>query len=76
MVDIILGAGKRPIVLTVAEFGQMGPIPNTGRITSISGGQPSIWIQGLNLPTSIVAGAPNTFYVNSLMGGTIKKLFY
>jgi hypothetical protein len=76
LVDIILGADNRPIVLTVAEFGQMGPTPNTGKITSISGGQPSIWIQGLNLPTSIVAGAPNTFYVNSLMGGTIKKLFY
>ncbi|MFN8348732.1 MAG: ScyD/ScyE family protein [Spirosomataceae bacterium] len=76
LVDIILGADNRPIVLTVAEFGQMGPTPNTGKITSISGGQPSIWIQGLNLPTSIVAGAPNTFYVNSLMEGTIKKLFY
>lgn len=76
LVDIILGADKRPIVVSVAEFGPKGPIPNTGKIISTVGGQTTTLLQGLNLPTSIVGGAANTYYFSSLVDGTVKKITY
>lgn len=76
LVDIILGADKRPIVVSVAEFGQQGPIPNTGKIISKVGGQTTTLLQGLNLPTSIVGGAANTYYFSSLVNGTVQKITY
>jgi sugar lactone lactonase YvrE len=76
LVDIILGADKRPIVVSVAEFGAQGPIPNTGKIISTVGGQTTTLLQALNLPTSIVAGAANTYYFSSLVDGTVKKITY
>ncbi len=76
LVDIILGADKRPIVVTVAEWGQMGPRPNTGRISRTDGSQITTLLQGLNFPTSIVGGAANTYYVSSLAGGTVQKISY
>lgn len=76
LVDIILGADKRPIVVSVAEFGAQGPTPNTGKILSTVGGQTTTLLQGLNLPTSIVGGAANTYYFSSLVDGTVKKITY
>lgn len=77
LVDIALGAGQRPLVLSVAEFGQQGPTPNTGKIYQTTGGQITTLLQGLNLPTSIEAGnAANTYYVNSLASGKIQQITY
>lgn len=76
LVDIILGADKQPIVVTVAQWGQMGPMPNTGQVSRANGSQITTLLQGLNLPTSIVGGAANTYYVSSLAGGTVQKITY
>ncbi|CCH57053.1 hypothetical protein BN8_06452 [Fibrisoma limi BUZ 3] len=77
LVDIVLGANQRPIVLQVAQFGQMGPMPNTGRLLQSKNGQISGLLQGLNLPTSIEAGtAANTYYLSSLADGTIQRVTY
>jgi len=76
LVDIILGADKQPIVVTVAEFGQMGFTPNTGRVSRTNGNQITPLLQGLNLPTSIVGGAANTYYISSLVNGTVQKISY
>lgn len=76
LVDIILGADKRPIVVSVAEFGPTGPTPNTGGVSRADGSQITPLLQGLNLPTSIVGGAANTYYVSSLANGTVQKVTY
>ncbi|QKZ15575.1 ScyD/ScyE family protein [Spirosoma sp. KUDC1026] len=76
LVDILLGADKRPIVLSVAQFGQMGPTPNTGTITQFASGQNTTLLSGLNLPTDLEAGAANTFYMTSLGSGKIQKITY
>lgn len=77
LVDILLGAGKQPVVLSVAEFGPTGPAPNTGQVSSANGSQITTLLQGLNLPTSLVGGATaNTYYVSSLPNGTVQKIAY
>ncbi|MCX6218420.1 ScyD/ScyE family protein [Spirosoma sp.] len=76
LVDVVLAGDKRPIVLSVAEFGAQGPTPNTGKVYSVSGGQATTQLQQLNLPTSIISGVPNTYYINSLAGGTIQKVTF
>ena len=76
LVDIILSANNQPIVVSVAEFGQMGPTPNTGKISRADGSQITTLLQGLNLPTSIVSGGPNSYYFSSLVNGTVQKITY
>jgi hypothetical protein len=77
LVDIALGAGQRPLVLSVAEFGQQGPTSNTGKIYQTTGGQITTLLQGLNLPTSIEASnVANTYFVNSLVSGKIQQITY
>ncbi|QJW88053.1 ScyD/ScyE family protein [Spirosoma taeanense] len=77
LVDIVLGADKRPLVLTVAEFGQQGPTPGTGKLTQSVGGQSTTLLQNLNMPTSIVMGhTANTYYINSLMDGKVQRITY
>ncbi|GAB3748147.1 ScyD/ScyE family protein [Spirosoma pomorum] len=76
LVDILLGADKRPIVLSVAQFGQTGPTPNTGTITQFVNGQNTTLISNLNLPTDLEVGAANTYYVTSLASGKIQKITY
>jgi hypothetical protein len=77
LVDILLGADKRPIVLSVAQFGQTGPTPNTGTITQFANGQNTTLLSGLNIPTDLESGtAANIFYVTSLASGKIQKISY
>ncbi|RIV22432.1 ScyD/ScyE family protein [Fibrisoma montanum] len=77
LVDIALGANQRPIVLQVAQFGAMGPMPNTGRLLQSKNGQINGLLQGLNLPTSVEAAtAANTYYISSLANGTIQRVTY
>lgn len=77
LVDILLGADGRLLVLQIAEAGQQGYLLNTGRLLQVRNGQVSTVRQGLNFPTAIKPGAQaNTYYINSLAGGTLTRMTY
>lgn len=77
LVDIVLQADGQPLVLQIAEAGQQGYLPNTGRLLQVKNGQISTVLQELNFPTSIKRGPQaNTYYINSLAGGTLMRITY
>ncbi|MCK8492249.1 MULTISPECIES: ScyD/ScyE family protein [Spirosoma] len=77
MVDLLLAPDKRIITLSVGEFGPQGFAQNSGNIKQTVNGQTTTLLTGLNYPTSIIAGtAANTYYVSSLIDGTVKKITY
>ena len=74
LTDISLDAKHQPLALQFAEFGEQGFKPNTGRLTRVTPDSSLVLVDKLNLPTSVAKRNANTYYVNSLAEGKIKKI--
>jgi hypothetical protein len=74
LVDLTLGTDNRPLVLQVAQFGEQGFAPNTGKIIRSTSKQNTVLLEGLNFPTDIERSGLNSYYVASLAEGKILKV--
>ena len=72
LTHITLSAENKPVVLQYGLFG-MGFSPNTGKVLDESG---NVLLDKLNLPTDIIQGKNNMYYLLSYKDGTITKLTY
>ncbi|GAA4416362.1 hypothetical protein GCM10023187_47730 [Nibrella viscosa] len=77
LVDVELGSDNQPLAVHFADFAlPAGFAPNTGSVVRSNGSSSANLLTGLNLPTDLEKAGPNTYYINSLVGGTIKKVTY
>ncbi len=74
LVDIALAADNRPLVLQVAQFGEQGFAPNTGKIIRTTSKQITVLLEGLNFPTDIERSGLNSYYVTSLADGKMLRV--
>ncbi len=75
LVDIILGADKRPVVLQYAVFGQ-GFAPMTGRVVRVKEEKNEVIADELNYPLGIARKGLNTYYVTNSTEGKVMKISY
>jgi hypothetical protein len=74
LTDVNLDVKHQPLALQFAEFGEQGFKPNTGRLTRVTADTCLVLADKLNFPTSIARRNANTYYVNSLAEGKIRKI--
>jgi hypothetical protein len=75
LTDIEIGPNHQLLVSQYGTFGEMGFVPNSGKVELASGSRKSS-VADINFPTTIKRGDPKTYYINSHSDGKIMKLVY
>lgn len=75
LVDIILGADQKPVVLQYALFGQ-GFTPNTGSILQTKAQQTEVLLDEINYPLGIARKGSRIYYVTNSVDGIVQKILF
>jgi hypothetical protein len=76
LVDIAEGGRRGKLVLEHGQFGQMGFVPNSGRLVWANGSSMKELTGGLNRPGCLKQVNDHTWYVTSVGDGSLLKVTY